>query len=81
MFDLDQFIADCRIALAQETPQRAVREIVTRAVANPAAVLKGVSEPKRAGIQKLFHSADLTILNVIWAPGMTSCSTITGCGR
>lgn len=71
MFDLDQFIADCRIALAQETPQRAVREIVTRAVANPAAVLKGVGEPKRAGIQKLFHSADLTILNVVWAPGMT----------
>ena len=30
----------------------------------------GLGEPKRAEIQKLFHSDALTILNVIWAPGM-----------
>ena len=44
---------------------------MTRAVADPAGVLKGLSEPKRAGIQKLFHSANLTVLNVVWAPRMT----------
>jgi predicted metal-dependent enzyme (double-stranded beta helix superfamily) len=71
VFDLNQFIADCKIALAEEAPQRAIREIVTRAVADPAGVLKGLSEPKRAGIQKLFHSANLTVLNVVWAPRMT----------
>ena len=28
-------------------------------------------EPKRAGIQKLYHAGELTILNVIWGPMMT----------
>src|SRR5207253_1466357 len=37
----------------------------------PAAVLKGLGEPKRAQLQKLYHAADLTILNVIWGPMMT----------
>ena len=34
-------------------------------------MLKGLGEPKRATVQKLYHSSDLTILNVIWAPRMT----------
>jgi predicted metal-dependent enzyme (double-stranded beta helix superfamily) len=34
-------------------------------------VLRGLGEPKRAEIQKLHHSSDLTIINVIWAPRMT----------
>jgi predicted metal-dependent enzyme (double-stranded beta helix superfamily) len=70
-FDVDQFIADCRDALAADASQKAIREVVARAVLNPAAVLKGLGEPKRAEIQKLFHSDHLTILNVVWAPMMT----------
>ena len=34
-------------------------------------VLNGLGEPKRSEVQKLYHSSDLTILNVIWAPRMT----------
>jgi hypothetical protein len=30
-----------------------------------------LGEPKRSEVQKLYHSNDLTILNVIWAPRMT----------
>jgi predicted metal-dependent enzyme (double-stranded beta helix superfamily) len=71
MFDLDQFIADCRTALAADPSHRLVREVVARAVADPSGVLKGVGEPCRAGIHKLHHSPELTILNVIWAPMMT----------
>jgi predicted metal-dependent enzyme (double-stranded beta helix superfamily) len=71
MFDLDWFIADCRAALCQEAPQHTIRETMMRALADPAALLRGLGEPKRAGIQKLFHSADLTVLNVVWAPKMT----------
>ena len=71
MFDLDQFIADCRAALARPTSHKLVREVVARAVSDPAAVLKGLGEPKRAEIQKLIIATDLTILNVIWAPKMT----------
>jgi predicted metal-dependent enzyme (double-stranded beta helix superfamily) len=71
MFDLDQFVADCRAALAQDSSYKSVREVVARAVSNPTAVIKGLGEPKRGQIQKLYHTDDLTILNVIWAPRMT----------
>jgi predicted metal-dependent enzyme (double-stranded beta helix superfamily) len=71
MFDLDQFIADCRAALAADKSHKNVREVVARAVSDPAALLKGLGEPKRSEVQKLYHSCHLTILNVIWAPRMT----------
>ncbi len=71
MFDLGEFIADCRVALAADRSHRLVREVVTRAVSDPAAVLRGLGEPRRAQLQKLYAAPDLTILNVIWAPTMT----------
>ena len=71
MFDLDQFIADCRVALAADKSQKHVRDVVARAVADPASVLKGLGEPKCAGLHKLHQSRDLTVLNVVWAPMMT----------
>ena len=71
MFDLDQFIADCRAALAADPSHKFVREVVARAVSDPASVLKALGEPKLAGLHKLHHSDDLTILNVVWAPMMT----------
>jgi predicted metal-dependent enzyme (double-stranded beta helix superfamily) len=71
MFELDQLIAECRAALKQDSSHKFVREVVARAVSNPAAVLKGLGEPKRAEIQTLHRSEDLTILNVIWGPHMT----------
>ena len=71
MFDLGQFTADCCAALKADPSHKLVREVVARAVSDPAAVLKGLGEPERAGIRKLYHAADLTILNVVWAPMMT----------
>jgi len=71
MFDVDQFIFDCKDALRQDPSQSSVREVVARAVANPSAVLKALGEPQKAEIQTLYRADDLTILNVIWAPWMT----------
>ena len=71
MFDLERFTADCKAALKADPSHKSVREVITRAVSDPASVLKGLGEPKRAGVQKLYHAPDLTILNVIWAPMMT----------
>lgn len=71
MFDLDQFIADCRAAVAADRSRRAVREVVARAMAAPSEVLKGLGEPRRAKINTLYRASDLTILNVVWAPMMT----------
>ena len=69
--DVARFIDDCRTALAQVPAERAVRELVARVVSEPSAVLRALGEPRRAEIQKLHHSPELTVLNVIWAPGMT----------
>jgi len=71
MFDLETFVADCRAALAGDKSHKTVREVLARAVSEPSGVLKGLGEPKRAAVQKLYHASDLTILNVIWAPRMT----------
>jgi predicted metal-dependent enzyme (double-stranded beta helix superfamily) len=71
MFDIDQFIADCRRAVAEDESHKSVREIVARAVSDPAPVLKGFGEPRRAEVQNLYRSDKLTILNVIWGPRMT----------
>ena len=71
MFDLEQFTADCRAALAADKSHRHVREVVARAVADPASLLRALGEPKCAGLHKLYQSHDLTILNVVWAPMMT----------
>jgi predicted metal-dependent enzyme (double-stranded beta helix superfamily) len=70
MFDLDQFIADCRAASAADRSSKTICEVVKRAVSNPAALLKTLGEPDRANIKELYRSPDLSILNVIWAPRM-----------
>src|SRR5215469_1688510 len=71
MFDLDQFIADCNTAVRADPSHKLVREVVARAVSDPTAVIVGLGEPRRAEVQKLYNSPELTILNVIWGPLMT----------
>ncbi len=70
MFELNQVASDCRAALKETMPQKAVQEVVARAVSNPRDVLQALGEPQRAEMQTLYRSDDLTILNVIWAPWM-----------
>jgi predicted metal-dependent enzyme (double-stranded beta helix superfamily) len=71
LFDCDRFVAACRAAVAESSPEKAMREVVAEAVADPAAVLRTLGEPIAAGLQTLYHGPDLTIINVIWAPQMT----------
>jgi len=71
VFDLDQFAADCRVALREKAAHAAVREVVARAVSDPAAILKTLGEPKQAELVNLYRAPDLTILNLVWAPMMT----------
>jgi predicted metal-dependent enzyme (double-stranded beta helix superfamily) len=72
MFDLDRFIEECRAALAEgEGGQRPIRELTTRAVRDPGAVLAGLGEPQCGGLNVLHRSPELTVLNVVWAPRMT----------
>lgn len=70
MFDLDDFVAACRTALATSTPPTAIRELVARAVSEPSAVEAALGPPRQGGLFELYRSPTLTILNVVWTPGM-----------
>lgn len=70
MFTVDRFIEDCRAAVAGTDPEKAVRELVTEAVSDPARVIAALREPARAGFEVLHRGPDLTILNFAWAPWM-----------
>jgi predicted metal-dependent enzyme (double-stranded beta helix superfamily) len=65
MFDIDSFVADCRVALAERSSE-AIRDVVCRAIAAPDAILKVLGEPSGACAGVGFQAADLTILNVVW---------------
>ena len=70
MFDLEQFVADCRAARAADSSSRTISEVVKRAVSDPAALIGATGEPQRAGIRELYRSGELSVLSVIWAPHM-----------
>ncbi len=70
MFDPESFVQDCRKAVAADG-QRAVRELVEEAVADPAGILKALGQPEGAGVQKLYSGPDVTVVNVVWAPFMS----------
>ena len=70
-FEIDAFVAACRVAVTEDPTHRAVREIVARAVSDPNAVLAGLGAPTRAGVQRLYRSDTLTVLNLVWGPMMT----------
>lgn len=68
MFDKEGFIEACRAALKEHDAQAAIRELVARAVSDPRQVVQALGEPKRAGVNTLYKSDDLTILNLCWGP-------------
>lgn len=71
MFDREQFVADCRAALdGGERTSRNVRDVVDRAVSDPASVVRQLGDLKSGGIEPLYRSAELTIINVFWPPNM-----------
>ncbi len=70
MFDVDQFVEDCRTALGESQPAVAVKEVLQRAVQDPDAVAAALP-PQRAEIAPVHVSPELTVLKVVWAPGMS----------
>ncbi len=69
MFEIDEFITECQQALKETEPRRAVREVLTRAVADSSSVANTL-EHHHAGITLLHNTDELTVLNVVWGPGM-----------
>ena len=70
MFQKERFIEECRAALKEGNAQAAIRELVTRAVSEPAEVVRTLGEPKLAGVETIYRAVDLTILNLCWGPRM-----------
>jgi predicted metal-dependent enzyme (double-stranded beta helix superfamily) len=68
--DVERFVADVREARREAESQRAVEEVLARAVADAGAIVGALGEPAHAGIHPLHRAPDLTVLNVIWAPHM-----------
>ncbi|MCH7543277.1 MAG: hypothetical protein IIB65_06530, partial [Proteobacteria bacterium] len=69
MFRKDRFVEDCKSAVADG--QKAVRELVLEAVADPSGIVAELGEPTKAGVYPLCHGDDLTVINFVWAPYMT----------
>lgn len=71
MFEVERFVEDCKQASTESDGRAAVNELLTRSLADSPAVLKALGEPKKALVEKLYHSDDLTILHLLWGPHMT----------
>jgi predicted metal-dependent enzyme (double-stranded beta helix superfamily) len=70
MFDTDTLVADCLTAVKGEADaRRAVREILVRTLSKPEPVAQAIGKDL-GGIDLVYNSEELTVLNVIWAPGM-----------
>ena len=67
MFTVVQSIADLRAALGERS-RLAMKEIVARAVSDPAAVLRELGTPDRPGVKVLHKSPELTVLTLAWSP-------------
>jgi predicted metal-dependent enzyme (double-stranded beta helix superfamily) len=70
MFDVDSFLDDCITANREDTPQLAIKQVLERAMSDPGA-LAAALPPERAEIAPLYRSPQLTVLKVVWTPGMS----------
>jgi predicted metal-dependent enzyme (double-stranded beta helix superfamily) len=68
VFDLDEFVADCRTALAEDQPLLAAKEVLDRAVSDPGAV--GTALRAEPGVTLLHRSPDLTVVSVVIPAGL-----------
>ncbi|MDX6284769.1 MAG: hypothetical protein QOG53_254 [Frankiales bacterium] len=68
-FDIDNFVADCRLALDDADPRGATRELMIRTMEDRSSVAAALGA-EVGGLNVIHSSPDLTVLNVIWAPGM-----------
>jgi predicted metal-dependent enzyme (double-stranded beta helix superfamily) len=70
MFDVDRFVADCIQAIGEPEPRLAIKDVLERAVSDPTGLERSLPAT-RAELVPLHVSDDVTILKVVWAPGMS----------
>ena len=68
-FDADALIVDCLAAAGADQPTLAVRDVLERVLAEPTTVSDALGRDQ-GGIESIYTSDQLTVLNFVWAPGM-----------
>jgi predicted metal-dependent enzyme (double-stranded beta helix superfamily) len=71
MFNINQFIDDCKAAVQIDPTHKSVSTLMQKAFTDPAAVMVAVGTPTEGGLTPLYRSKQLTILNVVWKPGVS----------
>ncbi len=73
MFDRDRFVEECRglvdAAPSEIEARRGMRDLVARTVSDHAAVARGIGLVAGGGIDVLYRSPTLTVLNLCWPVG------------
>ncbi len=69
MFDVDSFLSECVAAAGGSEAPLAVREVLARAVSAGSGVQTALP-PTKAELDPLYCSETVTIVKVVWAPGM-----------
>lgn len=69
-FDREAFVDACRRARAEDRPELAVREVVERAVSDPAAVEDDLGPADGWRIDVLHNDEELTIMHFVWPPSV-----------
>lgn len=67
--DSEEIVSRFRTAIGEHTPQLAARDVLEELIAS-GALDKALPVPEIGGITNLHNSADLTVLRVVWTPGM-----------
>jgi predicted metal-dependent enzyme (double-stranded beta helix superfamily) len=68
MFTVEGFVAECREALLETPPNLAVKDVVQRAVSDPAAIDTALGPARTGDLRCLHRSPELTVLQIVWPP-------------
>lgn len=69
MFDVDSFLGECAAAVNGSEAPTAIREVLSRAVSAGSGILAALP-PTKAELTPLLASDTVTVVKVVWAPGM-----------
>jgi predicted metal-dependent enzyme (double-stranded beta helix superfamily) len=69
VFDIDALVTSLRTVRSEPDPRLAARDVLDRAMHDPGAVADAL-RPAEGGIDVLHHEPDLSVLHIVWAPGM-----------
>lgn len=70
MFDIEGFVEECRAAIGDADAAGAVRDVLRTALENPAEIARVLAR-ETGGIEVLYSSVALTVLNASWPPKVT----------